>query len=97
MLFMSFPTSVVQFAYFIWPDLAGLPWNISVRCFHQVAQLPSENSHGFASEALSLLFVVGGVRTTAPFTETWETEARHGYFMFFPHFCQASDRCVTEV
>ena len=31
------------------------------------------------------------MRTTTPFTETWETEARHGYFMFFPHFCQVSE------
>ena len=55
----------VQFAYLIWPDLATLPWNISVRYSHQVAQLPSENSQGFASEALSLLLVEGGANNHA--------------------------------
>ena len=33
----------------------------------------------------------GGVRTTGPFTETWETEARHG---FFPHIFV---KLLTEV
>jgi len=32
----------VHFAYFKWPDLAQLTMeNLSVRCFHQAAQLPS--------------------------------------------------------
>ena len=79
----------VHFAYFIWPDLASLPWNISVRYSHQVAQLPSENSHGFASEALSLLFVVEGWPNNQPFTETWRRRQGMG---FSTYFCQVSDR-----
>ena len=86
----GFPLQV-QFAYFIWPDLAGLPWNISLRCFHQVAQLPSENSHGFASEALSLrLFVAEGV------SEQPRPSRRRGRrrqcMGFSTYFCQVSDR-----
>ena len=82
----------VQFAYFIWPDLAGLPGNISVRYSHQVAQLPSDNCHGFASEALSLRFVVGGLVNNRPFTETWRRRQCMGLFhVFSTYFCQVSD------
>lgn len=57
-----------------------------MRCSHQVAQLPSENSHGFASEALSLLFVVEGVSNNRALHGDVETEARHGFFhIFFLH------------
>ena len=95
---MKFPTSLWQFAYFIWPDLAQLTMeNLSVRCFHH--RRPSCHLKT-ATASLRRRFLCGClrvVRTTTPFTETWETEARHGCFMFFPHiFVKFLKVCGTK-
>ena len=92
----GFPLQV-QFAYFKRPHLACLPWNISVRCFHQVAQLPSENSHGFASEALFLCGCLWwrGCPNNRALHGDVETEAMQYVFsMFFPHILV---KFLTEV
>ena len=65
MLFISFPTSsavcilnLARFGYFTMEHIREIFPPHS-------PQLPSENSHGFASEALSLLLVEGGANNHA--------------------------------
>lgn len=54
-------------------------------------QLPSENSHGFASEALSLLLVEGGPNNHALHGDVGDGGKAWLFHVFSTYFCQVSE------